>query len=111
MRTFYIALIFVGCLSLAFGSLTDTTPGPYPTRATPVNCGATDTNSTGCKICAAGKCTEASPGYFIKTDQPASCPRACATCNTDGTTCLTCVIPEAFTDNTCTACNSGYTFD
>lgn len=47
MRTFYIALIFVGCLSLAIAD-TDPVPGPYPTRVAGVACATAGTNVTGC---------------------------------------------------------------
>lgn len=61
MRTFYIALIFIGCLSLAIAV---TEPVMIPARDPAANCTAA-APVTGCKTCTAGKCTEAQPGYFI----------------------------------------------
>lgn len=112
MRTLYIALIFVGCLSLALG--VDPVPFPYD-RPAPTNCTGGSATATGCTTCDTLKneCTAADKekGYFLNvtSKQAAACPRACKKC-TDETTCEECN-GEGFTNTSCTECKSGFSYD
>lgn len=91
MRTLYIALIFVGCLSLALG----VGQVVIPARPAAVPCSNGAASATGCKTCDTTKneCTAADTekGYYLDTTakQAAACPRACKTCS-DKLVCTDC---------------------